>query len=658
MKRYTRSGGLSGEITVFISLIMMCLFALFCVLVESARTAGARWYLQMAANSAMDSVFSQYHRSLWDSYRLFFAEYETEEALITDFSEFITPYLETENWYPIHYESAKAEELYFAVDDNGEYFEKAVLDYMKFGGWNLDFDVDTAGSLLESGKEALAVRQVAERYRGHANETLKLEKALEAISENLAEQMEVKQEGLSRLRDYDESGFQRKAKELIRVMKKMPGLVESYRKRADALAGALEESRKSCMEYRKDCSESVDQVLEDEIRQYEAYVSMDGARRQEIEHLESLSEEHVLRVEEVMEDAKEVQQEIDDWEDEDDEDSEGPDLGALWRPVIRKFDAIVIPSLSFAHGIKDKEKENWLNQVAEMYREGMLALLLPDGAQLSDRHVSQTEQPSQSAFADASDRGISLLDHLMVNEYCGEFFTCFTDTEGTGNALTQTIGAEQHALLYELEYLLSGKNSDEENLSSALHQLLAIREGLNFIHILSDGAKRAEARTLAMTITGLAVVSPLVLVTTFFVMSVWALGESIMDVRGLLAGRKVPLIKSSEDWSLGLNQLLEMGSQKDSGTGGGDTGLGYRSWLKILLFLDNIVLQEYRMMDVIQQNLCQNQRNFRMKHMVYKVKLTGIFCGKHVFFSIPFVEKFTGEEEHGYSMKVSAERVY
>ena len=66
-----------GQITVFVSIILMLLFAFLCVLMESARTAGARWYLQMAASSAMDSVFSQYHRELWDRYRLLFAEYET-----------------------------------------------------------------------------------------------------------------------------------------------------------------------------------------------------------------------------------------------------------------------------------------------------------------------------------------------------------------------------------------------------------------------------------------------------------------------------------------------------------------------------------------------------------------------------------------------------
>ena len=76
----------SGQITVFVSMILMLLFAFLCVLMESARTAGARWYLQMAASSAMDSVFSQYHRELWDRYRLLFAEYETGEEIEADFA--------------------------------------------------------------------------------------------------------------------------------------------------------------------------------------------------------------------------------------------------------------------------------------------------------------------------------------------------------------------------------------------------------------------------------------------------------------------------------------------------------------------------------------------------------------------------------------------
>ena len=60
-----------GQITVFISLILVCILALICGLLESARMAGARYYLQISAVSSLDSVMSQYYRPLWDQYRIF-----------------------------------------------------------------------------------------------------------------------------------------------------------------------------------------------------------------------------------------------------------------------------------------------------------------------------------------------------------------------------------------------------------------------------------------------------------------------------------------------------------------------------------------------------------------------------------------------------------
>ena len=112
---------LGGQVTVFVSMIMMILFAFLCVLLESARTAGARWYLQMAASSAMDSVFSQYHRGLWDNYCLLFAEYESGEEIEADFAGFLTPYLETDNWYPMALQETQAEEIVRVTDGHGKY---------------------------------------------------------------------------------------------------------------------------------------------------------------------------------------------------------------------------------------------------------------------------------------------------------------------------------------------------------------------------------------------------------------------------------------------------------------------------------------------------------------------------------------------------------
>ncbi len=644
-----------GQITVFFSLIMMCMFAFFCVLLESARTAGARWYLQTAASSAMDSVFSQYHRKLWDTYRVLFAEYDTPEDVTDAFGGFILPYLEMENWYPIQYTGAQAEEIIRATEGQGVYFEKEVLDYMKFGIWHMDFDADTVQGLWNSAKEAASVKNMAESYRGHAREALKLEKSLEAISENLEEQQKLKNSGMSALNSYDGSDFRRAAEKMIRKLEQIPGLVRSYRRKADDLAKGMEISRAKYEKESGDCGEEIQGLLEEEIQQYESYVNADGERRQEIEALEPWSKQMIVELNHLIEESYEVEEIIDEWEDDEEEGGEGPDLDALWSPVEHGFGSLSIQKLSFVHGVKDKKKEGWLEQVSSMYQDGFLKLVVPEGKEISNRASELEEVPSHRDMKPETVRTVNFLDHLLIDEYCGMHFKNFLEEEEqqeAGQQETETV------LAYEMEYFLGGKESDRENLSDAVHRLLAIREGMNLVHILTDPQKRAEARGLAMTITGVGALTPLLMITTFFVMSVWALGESLMDVRGLLAGKKIPLLKVKTDWQLELEQLLSMGKEHVVGTGECDTGLSYLSWLKILLFMSNIVLQEFRMMDLIQMNLRQGQDSFRMRRCVYQIRIQGDFYGKHVFFSPGFVGNLTGGSDLVYPMTVTAERRY
>ncbi len=639
-----------GQITVFFSLIMMCMFAFFCVILESARTAGARLYLQMAASSAMDSVFSQYHRKLWDTYRVLFAEYDTPEDITDAFGGFILPYLEMENWYPIQYTGAQTEEIIRATEGQGAYFEKEVLDYMKFGIWHMDFDVDTVQNLWDSAKEAASVKNMAESYRGHAREALKLEKALEAISENLDEQQKLKNSGMSALNSYDGADFRRNAEKMIGKLEQIPGLVKSYRRKADALAKGMEISRAKYEKESGDCRDEIQGLLEQEIQQYESYVNADGERRQEIEALEPWSKQMLVELKQLIEESFEVEEIIDEWEDDEEEGGEGPDLDALWSPLEHRLGSLSIHKLSFVHGVKDKKKEGWLEQVSSMYQEGFLELVVPEGREVSNRASGLEDVPSHQDMEPDAVRTVNFLDHLLIDEYCGMNFGNFLEEEEQKEGET--------VLAYEMEYFLGGKESDRENLSDAVHRLLAVREGLNLVHILTDSQKRTEARGLAMAITGAGALTPLLMITTFFVMSVWALGESLMDVRGLLAGKKIPLLKAKADWQLELEQLLSMGKERIVEAGECDTGLSYLSWLKILLFMSNIVLQEFRMMDLIQMNLRQGQDSFRMRRCVYQIRIQGDFYGKHVFFSPGFVGNLTGGSDLVYPMTVSVERRY
>ena len=92
---------LSGSITIYLALSTVLLAALFLSAVEAARTQGARLYLTQLVNSGIDSLFSQYHRKLWEDYRLLGLEHYSEEQLCEEFQGFTDPYLEADNYYPM-----------------------------------------------------------------------------------------------------------------------------------------------------------------------------------------------------------------------------------------------------------------------------------------------------------------------------------------------------------------------------------------------------------------------------------------------------------------------------------------------------------------------------------------------------------------------------
>ncbi len=632
---------LKGQVTIFISLIMLCIFALLCCLLESARTAGSRWYLQMAASSAMDSVFSRYYRPLWDHYRLLFAEYIDEDEISEDFLAGLVPYLETDNWYPMEATDVTTEEKYTVVDDHGKYLEKEILDYMKYGIWNLDFDAESVQGLWDSISEAEAVKDITGNYRGHANEALRLERAIEAVSDSLTLQESWKAKGLSALRQYDGPGFRNAAKRFIKESERMPGLVASYRRQADALAKGLEESRQEFLSQTDDLSGQMRDLLEQEIRQYESYTAQDGEHRQEIEQKETLALEQIPLVQALIEEALEVERIIDEWED-DDEDDDGPDLASLWRPVRQKFEQISITPVSFSHGIADKEKEGWLKSIEAMCSNGLLELVVPTDREVSEVVLDLADAPSQTTAWSEGFSDATLAQHVFVNEYCGMYFPTFLSEQGN----------------YEMEYLIAGKDNDRANLEQVVLRLLAVREGLNMIHILSNTAKREQARNLAMVITGVGAATPIVFVVTFFIICVWALGESIMDLRGLLEGGRVVLLKNEATWNLTLEKLLAMGSSRQVDGGTSESGFGYLSWLKFLLITEDTVRQNFRIMDMIQMNLRRDQENFRMQNCVYQLRIRTKVYGKHVFFALGFVEFMTGAGDHSYPMEVTAERTY
>ena len=206
--------------------------------------------------------------------------------------------------------------------------------------------------------------------------------------------------------------------------------------------------------------------------------------------------------------------------------------------------------------------------------------------------------------------GNFLPETALLHEYAAGFYTNFLSEE------------ERH-VKYEQEYLLSGSASDRENLKNTVNQIIAIREAMNLMSLLKDPEKRREAELLAAAITGASGIAPLVSVTTFFILTVWALAESVEDVKALLEGGKVPFLKQGREWRVSLTGLAESGTGlfRELGASGNEgEGLDYQSYLKLLFWLSGLPKKEYRMMDMIQKNIRTSQPSFLMRKCAYRLE--------------------------------------
>lgn len=650
-----RRKGKRGEITVFLSMVLLCVAGLICVMLESARTAGARCYLQIAANSSMDSLFSQYHRQLWQKYHLMGLEYETTDDIRDRYLGFLMTSLETENWYPMTADSAEPEVIQSLTDGDGIWLEEEILAYMKYGIWSgLDIKPEDGEQFFQNVEEAASMQGLASSYQQESKEAWKLEQALDNLYACQARQQEHHAQGARALQGEDSYGFFRAADNLRDEIKKIPKLLKAYEKQADKCKARLEEMEAELASKGEDLTEERRQVMNQELEQYRSYVAEDGARRQEILALGEEGERNLAVIEEVKGRVNDIEAYLASLDEEDDDNS-----GPMWSAASGVWNQIHISGQKRS-GVKDEEKRGWLLEIENMVNQGLLELVIPPERQVSTVMLNLTDAPSKEMENPGETDRLNLITRVLVDEYCARHFANFVSAPGfwigkeEGTADSQALRQQ-----YQMEYLLTGGEDDRSNLADAVKQVLMVRSGLNLIHILSDSQKREEAKTLALVITGALGLTPLVEITSFFIMGVWALGESIVDVQTLLEGRKVPLLKSREDWALGVEQLLRMGQSRGSSvTSGGGKGLDYAGYLKLLLLLVPSGQKYYRMMDVMQMDIRLEQGGFLMKRCGYRVDMKTQVCGKHVFFALPFVENMTGSGEHGYQMQVRSQKAY
>lgn len=256
---------------------------------------------------------------------------------------------------------------------------------------------------------------------------------------------------------------------------------------------------------------------------------------------------------------------------------------------------------------EDEWEEVELNNPADGVNaaRGILSLVIDGECELSvsgvnlSNYISARECNKGSGLMGRDKTSIT--DELVFNEYLIHKCGSYTNPKETG------------ALQYQLEYILMGRNNDIENLKAVVNKLLLLRETANVVYLFSDSGKMAEAEAMALAVTSAIALPELAELVKISLIFAWAYAESVYDVRTLLQGGKIPIIKDSETWHYSISGMLDFASDTSAGTADG-IGISYEEYLRIFMAAENVGIKTNRAMDIIEMDVrkCEGNRYFRL----------------------------------------------
>ena len=247
-----------------------------------------------------------------------------------------------------------------------------------------------------------------------------------------------------------------------------------------------------------------------------------------------------------------------------------------------------------------------LEKLRRLLRSPWLAMVLPDNTSVSSLSVNpewlDVGFPAEGGFEPVLSS--VFLEQVIVDEYVLQNTASFLEPRG------------ESGLSYEMEYVLCGKDSDEDNLNEAVRKLLLLREGLNLLWLTQDPYSLQQAAALANTVVGWTMIPALVECAKLVILSGWAYAESVVDVRRLLSGETIPFTKSSETWEVTMERiplLLTGGSWEYTAS---DSGLAYRDYFRILLLSQSEQVTVTRMAGIIQQRMRSWNGSFYLRDCI------------------------------------------
>lgn len=281
--------------------------------------------------------------------------------------------------------------------------------------------------------------------------------------------------------------------------------------------------------------------------------------------------------------------------------------------------------------------KNPLEVIKRIRAMGILGLVLPADAAISEKEADASGFTSnrslQQGMGNLTGRNESPGDKVFLQAYAMERLSRYGKSSHTGS------------LDYQAEYLIGGKSSDKENLKKTVNRLLLIREAANAAYLYTDPEKRAKSSAMALAVSTAVLLPGGAPAVEKLLLLGWAYVESLLDVRQLMLGGRVPLVKTASAWQSDLSSMGQILGLLQDDRVKSSSGLTYEEYLQMVLYTVSEKNLTFRCMDMIEQNIRtkEGRGNFRIDSCVESLAAEIVFEG-------PAGRRWTAERSYGYDM--------
>lgn len=694
-----------GEITAFLSMILLLILALVGTTLESARVSVGRSYADRSMKNALESLYTEYCINLWEEYHIFLLEGEENESEDMDYikstlSEYINGTLHSENQtkdklefsmdlLEMELKQIEVLDIVRADEYEGELLLHEILEYEKYQVEE-DFltdekdmvkvieETNTCMIVVEKQLEAeekmaevnldilefISLKEeIAEGKKEILSALGKLEKEAKKIlsklkkieeAEEKEEEEEISYKKLERL----EEKLIEKTEEVLEQTADAEGILSGIREKQPVFAREAEELDAVYKDQKDKLSAESQRAFEKEIEKLKDYAEMENSEKSSLIGQVLGEETYLESSEEVLNMVLEVEGL---WIGGSVEEAE--EYVEILEKLKKEIKENQRQEIQLDYDLKDTEKnvKNPIDVFQKNYNNSILGLVVKDFSQISTKkkrmqtRMDEVEMESEVAQFNQEYDGIGWLESgadkqlqiLLLTHYIETHFKSYISQENE----------QASALDYEAEYILGGKLSDKENLEIVLKKIVFLRTILNYTYIITDTEKTEMAYITAMALIGFSGMEPLVQMTKNIILLIWAAEEAIIDAGALLQEKEVPIFKTKGTFQTSYEELLlfdrELVQSKIKEIPETQAGVmwNYQQYLRLLF---NFCPKEQKIngvMELIEENIkLRYDRNFSLSNCIYGVEAEGQFFLEEKFLSFPFVQQLLNTEGEGFAI--------